>query len=738
MTLRAVLPPPELAPRYALTDTGYVEITDYDRDNYLFSGVFHALLDEFGSRDVTLAHFNGTIYELAGWAQPTGVQWLPVYGRNATEPGLGVAFPEEGSRATFLTQFLKLPSGILCIPQGGRAVVFDGYRALPLGYDHGPGSPDVRGPQDIADKAGANRLEHVNEGGYSLSGRTLPYSFGTSRKGTVDNTSIESTGAKSNMNGGILLQGEIRCVMQWINDHGDMSPLSPPSTAWTVSKEDNLTKDRRGDDDEPVKWLLHQALWSALANGPDGTVGKILGETRDLRNSGDPVFYEVPPSAAGGLHTFATIPDNSTTFFPSNVPERWLVTPVTEVDPMPLFRLAALFMGRLWIANTVANPGLLRASLPARWGTMPKDKDIFYPDPTGAEVTGLFAAKYGLLVFTARSTFLVQPNDDGSAFQFASLSNSVGCVSPDSIATLQDGSVVWLSREGFHRYDGESMEDISEPVKRKVRSINHTVRHRATATVDPDMGEYRCWVAVDESERSNYCFVYDGRGWRELDYMMVDASCVTTDDRQYVLALGSFPTMQTAVAMADSLFVLDRQGAWTRELEYTTPLVTVAETPRLPTWTYQTHWLKSGRSDSRTSPVRITLWLRETRSEGFRVAVYRDYRKYPAVAEIEATAKIAPDRWPTDDPPTFLDIDELGETIKYEIAGRTPRGSVVRGLRTMRERRPYWTKVDIAVPACEVFSFELEGTGDMEILAVQFSDNVHSQHGGTGQTGGKR
>ena len=42
------------------------------------------------------------------------------------------------------------------------------------------------------------------------------------------------------------------------------------------------------------------------------------------------------------------------------------------------------------------------------------------------------------------------------------------------------------------------------------------------------------------------------------------------------------------------------------------------------------------------------------------------------------------------------------------------------------------------VPSCEVFAFELEGTGDFELVGYQYLENSMSHHGGNNQPGGKR
>ena len=754
-TLRSVQPPAEYYPRFNLGSGGYTENTPtLNRSTDTpFNGVFHAKLDEFGSRDVFLFHFRGTIYQQLGWNAPAGTQWTAVYGANvALGNSYSLSFPEDSSKAQFLTQFVRLPTGILMIPQGARSAVFDGYTTLYFGYEGAPGSPHPRSPATLTehdsggDFSSTLRATKPNGGGWSLNGRELPYSFGTCRLGTIDvlqgSSLTDTTGFsnKANPNGGTLKEGMIRARSQWINKHGDLSPASPPSTAWTCAKEDNTTQDRKSyknEEDEAAANLRLQGMWTNLSIGPDGTTGRIFIKTRDLVNSGDPTFYEVPANSSAGIHEFATVPDNVCDFYPDNVPEAWLQTPYTAVDPMPVFKLACLFAGRLWIANTAGQPGILRSSMPGRWGTLPANKDIFFPDPTGREVTGIFACASGMLVFTERSSFLMVPNDEGTGFQFATLSNSVGCVSPDSIATLPGGTTVWLSREGFHAWDGENLKEVSKGIiERSIRDINPALRHRACAVVDPDMGEYRCWVARGEETSNSYCFVFDGASWRERDDLVIDAVCVTDDERQYVIGAGTV-SVNDGAGREEGLFAIDRAGAGPKEFAYASPVVTADSIPDQPTWRLRSSWLRQARAHRRGSPLTIRLWFRETRNSNIRVQVFRDGRESPAIHDIPATDSKAMERYSADDEPIFYGTGVLGETVEYKLT-RTERGSVLKAPAAFRRRRAYWTKMDIAAPSCETFAFELSGTGDFEFVGYQYVENAQSHHGGNAQTGGKR
>ena len=184
--------------------------------------------------------------------------------------------------------------------------------------------------------------------------------------------------------------------------------------------------------------LPKQVIWCGLDDGPDGTVGKILARSKDERHSGTLDLFELPSGAQEGSLAFATIPDNITTSFPDNIPDSWLVKPVDDVIGVRPFKLYKLAFGRGFAANYDDDPGLLRWTKITRWGTFLRH-DFMYPDPRGAEITGLHPVEGGLLVFTESSTFLVAVSNDGQGFKSQTLHTSVGCSAPSSIKTTPRG-----------------------------------------------------------------------------------------------------------------------------------------------------------------------------------------------------------------------------------------------------------------------------------------------------------
>ena len=730
-TLRAIVGPVEYHPSAYEDNGGTVPASvDYATPH---RGIFHAMV---AGKSVLLAHFNkeGTdnaIWIHEGWSPRWRKLVTDVLLEYTTFEGTGAnvyaQFPESKEGPGFNTQFVSTPVGVVIVPQGNRAYMTDGEIIYPLGYDRAPGPPTAHGPELGIYHEGDAELEGVsgdlapkdaadapNKGGYSHNGRVWPEVFGTCRVGSVRNDTLDVTNSsekKSNSAGGILETGEWRCAQQWADLWGNLSPYSGLSSPITIRKEDNLIQDKKKLEPESSERLKMQGAWGALTVGPSGTVGRNLARTTDTLNSGIAGKFVLPNDAAVGRFSSYTIPDNGCEIFPDNVPDSWLQLPATEVDPMPVFRLAEVFDGRLWIARTDAEPNMFRASLPGRYGTLPKDKDKFYADYSGEGITGMHAVAEGMLVFTETAVFMVYPNIGTSGYQTRTLRKGSGCVAPNSIATLTNGMTVWLGREGFYAYqNGKVTGEISGEIKEDtIKLINHGHRARACAAVDTSMSEYRCWVPVKGSKVNNHCVVFDGTNFRSRDDVHAQAVCVTQDTRQLMLTLGSVDT--GGGNRHNSVWVMDREGGG-------------AEVPVPHEAIFETVWLRNSRSHRTADPVNVSFWLRETRDSTLTFESFRNGRMHPALQTETTVERSATDTWTP-----FWDVtptDTQHEETEY--------GDYLDNYWTAR--RPFWRKVDVHMSSTETARFRLSGAGDWELITVTYSEIDNPAGGSKLATGG--
>lgn len=687
------------------------------------AGVYHCLL-QGGDRDILLWHvvYTGSptlfsvIQEHKGWdvnaGAPFGTTLLAPNGVTAkVNADLSLSL-----RPQFPTQFESTPDGVVIVPQGGIAYFYDGDVIAPLGFPERPGSPSAEGPRTEGlsiTPAGPG----PNNSGYSRRGSdrdvtyiqvpkiknkstTLPRVFGTCRIGTTSYSDIITpgglgAGVKKNTYGGVLREGSWKCAVQFVDRWGNLSALSPPSGDANLSKMENADGDSeyKYGGDLPIENFKFQFLWSGIDTGPSHCVGRTLYRTKDLINSGDGKYYEIPSNFGGGFLEFSTIPDNVTSSFPDDVPDSALLIEAEKYIPVPEFKLCKLAFSRLWIANFKNQPGAVRYSVVGKWGTF-KEGDLIFPDPTGDEVTGLWPTDQGLLVFTSSSTFLFVSNSDGDGFRASTLSTTIGCVAPSSLQTMRNGQTVWLGEKGFYAYSGTTLDPISIVVQPTVDRINIARRKQAVSAVDKKMDEYRCWVPVDGSTTNNLCLIYDGEGWRQRNDVKATSVCVTKDHRNYMLATGE---VSKSGGTDHSLWLLDKEA-----LSYTRASARES--------VVQTAWLKSIQSMRRSTLLTVYIWMRATEKGDLTVEAFRDWRESPII-ETTAGATHPPKLYAQEDPPSFWDEAITGST-----------GA------TWVRRRPFWVKVDFHMPSCEVFKLKFKYSGDWEFVGMLFEDR--DVHGG--------
>ena len=663
-------------------------------------GVFHATLQN-GERDVLLLHTGNEIWEFAGWLSG----WRQLVADTAPTYGVSAQLIDN-TQPQFPTQFESTGNGVVIVPQGGRAYFYDGITLAPLGFAQRPSPPTGRGPTNSSNTVN-DRGVGINDRGYAHDG--TPYKalrvnyqagitegFGLCRVGTTSNLTFDSTvfGATSGTtmgaaNAGWLIPGEYRCRVQFIDKFGNLSALSPPSDgiklSFQPSEIPNPTGSGSGDSElVGADSMLKQIAWTGIPLGPDHCIGRILYRTKDLINSGSSDYFRHTQNAMGVSSDFATLPDNETRIYPDNIPDAFLITKAQEYVPVPLFRLCRLAYGRLWVANIEDSPGLLRPSVPGRYGTFPANQEL-YPDPAGGEITGLWRANRGLLAFTRSGSFVVEPSDDGQRFKSSVLSSQVGCEAPSSLATLDDGRTIWLGRDGFYTYDGVQITFASHELREFFKQVTPSRLKQAVAAYDLKTKEYRCWVSDNGRTQNTTCFIYDGTGWRRRKDVNAASVCVTQDHRQLMITAGKVRSDDDSHA---GVFVLDHAPSPDDNM--------LSGISRDRSAVIETAWMQSQQYLTKNTARTVYLWLRETENSDVTITVFRDWRETTVET---ATLK----RYAGDDVPNFYESTTLGPSSDAKFVSR----------------RPYWTRAAVYVPSSDTFKFKIEGTGDWEFVGLQ-------------------
>ena len=725
-TLRSINGPTPYMPAYRnfVAPAGWLETNDLGR----MHGVFHALL-KTRNRDLLLIHCENRLLAFNGWWHSWEVligEATPTVGTPQIEANL-----VDDAKPRFPTQFEATDQGVIIVPQEGRAYFYDGEVILPLGYATAPGPPTGYGPRSTKDHvtfsvltrgtdgtgaSGPDTYEYgpeidtaaatgeadplLNNEDYAHDAQTgfktaMHEDFGLCRVGTVEQNPGQ-VGVE-----GIIVASSYRAAIQWVDRWGNLSPVGGRSAEVYITEQPAFTYEGGSPGEVSagkVDIALKQIAWGNIEAGREGTIGRMLHRTKDQKHSGTLELFQMGSYAAEGNANFASIPDNITTLFTDNVPDSWLLLNPIMPIATPEFRLTKVAFGRHFIANVLGAPGMVRWSMPHRWGTF-LEHDFVFPDATGQEVTGLWRVSEGLLVFTATSTFLIVRNSEGTGFRSSTMHPTIGCVAPNSIATMDDERTIWLGREGFYVYDGTSVSLLSESISPIIQTLNKGRLLQATAAVETSLGEYRCWVPQYSGTNNNLCLIFDGEGWRERNRTQLVDVCVTRDHRHYMIGVGEdFGVHKTPLPSRTE------HGVWVLDHEVN------SYTPQTVDSIIDTAWLTSMVGKERATSLTAYLWLRETKSQqatnpNLTIDVFRDWRE-------KLLFSVDTQLVPEDDVPPLY-----GETL----AGS---GEV------WERRRPYWVRAMLYIPSCEVFKLRLRNAGDWEFLGLVF-DEQPKPRGGT-------
>ena len=505
--------------------------------------VFYANLHS-GSVETLLFRFGGNLYRFLGEPQKED---------EIIETGLSSV-----SSPRFPDQYLVMNNQIIFTNGVDRAriISYDGSVDL-LGYSERPSTPMVNGPSQP--EASDAPYYFPNSMGYSFPGRI----------GTPGDT---LTGRE-----GSLLAGQWYYYFQFEDRHGNLSPFSyssesvstkaaqaQPFTATSlesavpfalgVSGDDGNRRKRINNDGSELDDLTRRFLVSMSGDAPKTTAAVRIYRTPDTQHVDNmPRFL-------------ARVPGSVPFTFDDNYADSELSFPWQETVATPVFKTMCIHQGRLIVGNIVGEPGLVRRSEPGFAGTFLKD-DFIYPDAGGAEITGLASHNGVLLAFTETSIYAI--GDDFNTPQ--PISMGVGCIAPRSIVARRDGTLMWLSREGFYGMrEMGSIVRMSGPIDKIFKeSVNVGQLNMAVAVFDTESGEYRCALAPKGTRRNELMFCFDGKYWRRqtLGIHLADMS-VSPNTFRYTYAIGNDSrefdvslSIPTGVASGDlnRLFVLNRQ-----------------------------------------------------------------------------------------------------------------------------------------------------------------------------------
>ena len=546
-----------------------------------------------------------------------------------------------------------------------------------LGFDETPASLFVEGPQSVA--AAQREEQYPNSDGYSWPGR------------------IGTPGDLLAIDGGGLMSGEWLYYAQYEDRFGNLSGTSAASNPVKVDTHmaqplvGPVTSSTGGDKrlSTEIDDLLRQFLVRSGGEAPENTVAIRLYRTPDIKNvSSRPQFL-------------VRIPGNREFAFPDGSSDAELGSEMVKTVPTPKYRVACTHQGRPVVANLVGTPGMVRRSAPGSAGTFP-EVDFVFPDSGGAEVTAVTSHDGVLLAFTESSVYSLE--DFG---QPRPLAQGVGCVAPQSVRALPDGTLVWLGRDGFYGMKGGSIGRISSAIDRTIKHyVNKSRMVQATAAIHPVTGEYRCALAPSGESANSLVLCFDGKSWRRIDLSMHIASmCNTKDWRRLMLFLGVKKGLASKkydeenhlrLHAAPSVYVMDR------EIKDWVPLDRGIK--------YRSGWLRGDdtgliQTNIRTMYVGLTdAWDGDATIRFYKNGSWKDVIKQEDLRLVG-----------TDD----------GSGVVTDIAG-----SAVIGKASAHQPRMFWRQVPVGMENVNSWAFEISAAHPTRVHIAAFAFDVSIATGG--------
>lgn len=556
-----------------------------------------------------------------------------------------------------------------------RIIDFTGQAAL-LGFTQRPSAPSALGPQLVHNNQKGEEKVYPNHYGYSWPGDI----------GTLGNVLDGETGA--------VLGGTWYYYAQMEDSFGNRSGLSAPSNAVNIEtiqaspySPDEVTDDVWTVSGVTLDDLTRQFIVEAGGTAPDHCTALVLYRSQDTQH-GDPT-----------PRFLVRIPNSRQTTYPDNTADSALGAPIVRTVETPVFKHMCTHQGRLVVANTVGEPGVVRRSEVGFPGTFP-ELEYVYPDSGGSEVTAVTSHGGMLIAFTETSTYSLQ--------NFAMpvpLSQGIGCVAPRSIQALANGLLIWLGRDGFYGMMGTQITQLSASIDRTVRYyLNRSRMRMASAVLDPESGEYRCTLAKAGRQKNNLVLTFDGRYWRRLVLKLDIADWCQIDDwRQYVLALGKELDSSDVVSGA-------RQGS-----EYVEVFVMDRETqnyvPPTRTVVYRSGWMRG--DDVGLTPINVrTMYLGmvDIWNGDFTIKFYKNgsWKEFVSMTDVKS-----------------IGVDG-GSGIVDDIAG-----SAVIGSSKVHDPRLYWRQVPVGLENVNTWAFEIRATFPTKLHIASFAFDISTATSGS-------
>lgn len=616
-------------------------------------GIYHTTLLG-GQADILLVRSGQKLFRHAGWER----------GWELLHTGL----TSDTRGATFPDQFVVVNDKIIWTNGIDQPLIIDAHGTVtPLGFDRAPAPPSVYGPSQGRDPS-----------------TTYPNCLGYSWRGDIGTPGDVLNGTQ-----GAILDGAWYYYAVYEDIYGNLSAPSQPSQAAYIraiqANPFQVSGGTPAQTGSTLDDLTRQFLVRTVGEGPEHVVAIHVFRTPDTRRAST-----IP-------QRLIRIPGRSVAVFGDRQPDSYLGEAMQKTISVPVFRTMCVHEGRLVIANTPNDPGIVRISDPGFPGTFLED-NYTYPDVNGADVIAVASHMGMLLAFTESAVYDITPDrQTGELTTGTTLVQGIGCTAPRSIAPLYNGDLIFLGRDGFYACDPRGrISLISDDIHKVLNyDMNTSKFRRAVAVVDPVSREYHCAVPVAGTPDNRVTFCFDGKNWRRHDFetISIDDMTVTKDYRQLVLFVGKRTNTKDPTG---NVFVKDRE-------------TTNYEVPTRKAY-YRSGWFFADDTGSTFMHVRsLYLGMLDIWNGPFTIRFFRN-NSWKTVIEMNDVLAIG--------------VDDDSDMVR-DVAG-----SAVVGTAKVHEPRLFWRMVPVGLENAYSWAFEIEATYPARLNLASVAYDVSSASGG--------
>jgi len=476
-------------------------------------------------------------------------------------------------------------------------------------------------------------------------------------------------------------------VVSFITSTGSEGPASEMATiSW------GLPSDAEGH---------RHAVGLRLPIGPEGTVARKLYRTK---NYSDDYVYQGDTT----LYSVDVIRNNAEELFFDAVRTGDLNQPRPELAtgplPAPRARFSGLYGGCLWLDGGIDDglslyfsaPGLIEQFGAANFVQLSSE---------GGSITGLFGSYTNLLVFRERGIDVVT-GDYANGFQVSTISNSVTCLSPHTIAAVPGLGVVFLGVDGVYGLTGgieggaiADLVNLTLGQDELLQQMTPDCTPKAVAVFSASERQYQLYVPTQGSDRPDLGLVLHLDRLALLDSQRLSPWSTRTGFPVGALATRADGTILfghhtgAEAASTDSqrgLFVLSGKRArgsvvLVDEMTWRTP----------PTSIYRSAWWSAGDAQLQKQVSYVTILVMTTGDAPITVRHFKDFDLVPVS---ERTYLAQP---PDADVLPSLDKTTLGQT-------------------TYKPERYVPLRYSVAHHSAAWFCFEVETTADIIIVGHEY------------------